>query len=306
MHTSTNTRSIRPPALTTGDTIAIVCTARKITTEELQPAIAEIKSRGFKVRLGDTINLAENQFGGTDAQRIADMQQQLDDPEVKAILCARGGYGTVRLLDQLDFSVFVQSPKWIIGYSDVTALHAHINQNYGVQTLHASMPVNFSTNTANALNSLFQAITTQVPNIQAPAYALNRVGEASGRLIGGNLSVLYSIAGSTSDMDTDGAILLLEDLDEYLYHIDRMMMQLKRAGKLDKLAGLVIGGMTDMNDNTIPFGHTAVDIIRQQVERYNYPVGFNFPIGHLDDNRAVLLGATVKLSVTNAGSQLAF
>lgn len=306
MHTSTNTRSIRPPALTTGDTIAIVCTARKITTDELQPAIAEITSRGFKVRLGDTINLADNQFGGTDAQRIADMQQQLDDPEVKAILCARGGYGTVRLLDQLDFSVFVQSPKWIIGYSDVTALHAHINQNYGVQTLHASMPVNFSTNTANALNSLFQAITTQVPNIQAPAYALNRVGEASGRLIGGNLSVLYSIAGSTSDMDTDGAILLLEDLDEYLYHIDRMMMQLKRAGKLDKLAGLVIGGMTDMNDNTIPFGHTAVDIIRQQVERYNYPVGFNFPIGHLDDNRAVLLGATVKLSVTNAGSQLAF
>ena len=248
-----------------GDTIAIVCTARKITEAELRPAINTLEIWGYKVKLGSTIGLECDQFGGTDAERTADMQAQLDDPNVKAILCARGGYGTVRMVDGLDFSAFAKDPKWLIGYSDVTVLHAHINQIYGVPTLHATMPVNFATNAPTALESLHQVLQGERPTYTFPSYELNSAGEAEGILVGGNLSVLYSISGSASDIDTDGKVLFLEDLDEYLYHVDRMMMQMKRSGKLAKLAGLVIGGMSDMNDNTIPFGRTAEQIIKEHV-----------------------------------------
>lgn len=289
-----------------GHTIGIVCTARKITQQELQPAIDIITQRGYRVQLGATIGQTDNQFGGTDAQRLADLQAMLNAPDVHAILCARGGYGTVRLLDALDFTAFTRQPKWLVGYSDITALHAHIQQTLGIQTLHASMPINFAKNTPEALNSLFDALAGKPHNLQAPADTLNRLGEAQGVLVGGNLSVLYSISGSISDIDTEGKILFLEDLDEYLYHIDRMMMQLKRSGKLRGLAGLVIGGMTDMNDNTIPFGKTAMQIIAEHVAAYNYPVAFNFPAGHLDDNRALVLGRRVQLAVDGQGGELSY
>lgn len=289
-----------------GDTIAIVCTARKITEAELRPAINTLETWGYKVKLGSTIGLDRDQFGGTDEQRAADMQAQLDDPNVKAILCARGGYGTVRMVDRLDFSAFAKDPKWLIGYSDVTVLHAHINQNFAVPTLHATMPVNFATNTPTALESLHQVLQGERPEYNFPTHELNSAGEAEGILVGGNLSVLYSISGSVSDIDTDGKVLFLEDLDEYLYHVDRMMMQLKRSGKLAKLAGLVIGGMSDMNDNTIPFGRTAEQIIKEHVAEYNYPVAYGLPAGHQADNRALVLGAAVKLSVSAEGSKLSF
>lgn len=289
-----------------GDTIAIVCTARKITEAELQPAIKVLTDWGYKIKLGSTIGLECDQLGGTDAERTADMQTQMDDPEVKAILCARGGYGTVRMVDGLDFSPFAKSPKWLIGYSDVTVLHAHINQNYGIPTLHATMPVNFATNAPTALESLHRVLQGERPEYSFPAHELNRAGEAEAVFVGGNLSVLYSISGSASDIDTDGKILFLEDLDEYLYHVDRMMMQLKRSGKLAKLAGLVIGGMSDMNDNTIPFGRTAEQIIKEHVAEYNYPIAYGLPAGHLADNRALVLGANVKLNVTAEGSKLSF
>lgn len=295
-----------PAALQPGDTIAIVCTARKISEAELEPAVKLLQTWGYKVKLGSTIGLGADQFGGMDIQRTEDMQAQLDDPTVKAILCARGGYGTVRMLDGLDFTKFTEQPKWLIGYSDVTVLHAHINQNFGLPTLHATMPVNFATNAPTALKSLQQVLKGERPEYKFLTHELNRVGEAEGVLVGGNLSVLYSISGSVSDIDTDGKVLFLEDLDEYLYHIDRMMMQMKRSGKLAKLAGLVIGGMSDMNDNAIPFGRTAEQIIKEHVAEYNYPVAFGLPAGHMADNRALIMGAAVKLTVSESGNQLSF
>lgn len=295
-----------PPALQPGDTIAIVCTARKITDEELEPAIKLLNEWGYQVKLGSTIGLGDRQFGGMDIQRTEDMQTQMDDPTVKVILCARGGYGTVRMLDGLDFTKFAEQPKWLIGYSDVTVLHAHINQNFGLPTLHATMPVNFATNTPEALQSLRSVLQGELPSYSFASSYLDRAGEAEGVLLGGNLSVLYSIAGSVSDIDTDGKVLFLEDLDEYLYHIDRMMMQLKRSGKLANLAGLVIGGMSDMNDNAIPFGSTAEQIIKDHVAEYSYPVAFGLPAGHMADNRALIMGAAVKLTVSESGNQLSF
>lgn len=297
---------ITPPALKPGDTIGIVATARKITAEELRPAIAIIEGWGFRVKLGNSIGLEDRQFAGTDSQRATDLQAMLDDDSIQAVLCARGGYGTVRIVDQLDLTKFADRPKWIAGYSDITVLHAHINMNLGIETLHASMPISFPTNTPGALESIRQVLLGDALEYTLDYSELNRLGDTTGVLVGGNLSVLYSISGSLSDIDTDGKILFLEDLDEYLYHVDRMMMQLKRSGKLGSLAGLVIGGMSDMNDNTIPFGKTAIEIIREAVDEFDYPVAFNAPAGHINDNRALKLGAQVELQVTENGTKLKF
>ncbi len=286
---------IQPRYLKRGDTIGIIATARKISTEEINPAIAIIKSWGLEVELGNNLFNADNQFSGTDQERANDLQILLNDTSIKAIISARGGYGTVRIVDQIDFTTFIKNPKWIIGYSDITVLHSHIH-NLGIETLHATMPINFSKN-AEALESLRKALFGEVIKYEIETNALNRKGIAEGELIGGNLSILYSLSGSISDIDTTGKILFLEDLDEYLYHIDRMMMNLKRAGKLSHLAGLVVGGMTDMKDNTVPFGKTAEEIILDAVKEYNYPVCFNFPAGHIDRNLALLFGKKVKLEV---------
>lgn len=286
-----------PPTLQLGDTIAITCPARKMTLAELQPAIAIIESWGYQVKLGNTIGGEYHQFSGTDEERAADMQQLLDDPQVKAIISARGGYGNVRIVDRLDWTRFNQHPKWLIGYSDSTVLHAQL-QSMGFASLHASMPVNFAKNSKEALDSIKDALAGKPLTYSIAPHEYNRTGVAEGELIGGNLSVLYSISGSASDIDTKGKILFLEDLHEYLYHIDRMMMQLDRSGKLEHLAGLVVGGMSDMRDNTIPFGKDALQIIQERVAKYDYPVCYGFPAGHIDDNRALVLGATHKLEVT--------
>lgn len=285
-----------PPTLQPGDTIAIACPARKMTAVELEPAIAIIKSWGYEVMLGNTVGGEYNQFSGTDEARAADMQQLLDNPNVKAIISARGGYGNVRVVDQLDWTQFKQNPKWLIGYSDSTVMHAQL-QSMGFASLHASMPVNFPKNTPEALESIKDALAGKPLAYYVSAHEYNRQGVAEGELIGGNLSVLYSISGSASDMDTYGKILFLEDLDEYLYHIDRMMMQLERSGKLANLAGLVIGGMSDMRDNAIPFGKDALQIIHERVAKYSYPVCYGFPAGHIDDNRALVMGAPHRLEV---------
>ena len=286
-----------PPPLKPGDTIAITCPARKMTVAELQPAIAVIESWGYKIKLGNTIGGEYHQFSGTDEERAADMQQLLDDPQVKAIISARGGYGNVRIVDMLDWTKFMQYPKWLIGYSDSTVMHAQL-QSMGFVSLHASMPVNFPKNSPEALESIKDALAGKPLAYSVAPNAYNRQGVAEGELIGGNLSVLYSISGSLSDMDTAGKILFLEDLDEYLYHIDRMMMQLERSGKLANLAGLVIGGMSDMRDNAIPFGKDALQIMQERVAKYNYPVCYGFPAGHIDDNRALVMGAKHKLEVS--------
>ena len=222
----------------------------------------------------------------------------MDNPDIKAIWCARGGYGTVRIIDQLDFYKFVKYPKWIVGYSDVTVLHSHLHK-IGFQTIHGTMPVSLEDNTAFAKASLKKSLFGEKPNsTYQTSHALNRSGKSRGILVGGNLSILYSLCGSSSGLDTQGKILFIEDLDEYLYHIDRMIMNLKRNGMLDHCAGLLVGGMTKMHDNRIPFGKTAQEIVLDAVKECNFPVAFDFPAGHLDDNRALIMGASIELEVS--------
>jgi muramoyltetrapeptide carboxypeptidase len=286
----------RPPFLKQGNTIGIVAPARKVSAEELAPAIKVLENWGLKIKTGKNIFSIQNQFAGSDAQRIADYQDMLDDTEVKAIIAARGGYGSVRIIDELNFSCFKKNPKWIIGYSDVTVMHSHIHTNIGIETLHATMPISFNKD-AESLALLKKALFGEELSYSISSTPLNRKGESKGVLVGGNLSLLYALAVTPSDIDTKGKILFLEDLDEYLYHIDRMMMQLKRSGKLSGLKGLVIGDLSDMKDNTIPFGKTAEEIILDAVKEYNYPVCFGFPAGHGIKNYPLYLGREVELSV---------
>ena len=296
---------IIPEFLKKGDTIAIVSTARKVSLSELKPALEIIKKWELNVIIGKSIEAEEDQFAGSDELRAADFQQMLDNPKVKAIWCARGGYGTVRMIDLLDFTKFKKHSKWIIGYSDVTVLHSHIH-NLGFQTLHAQMPVAIETKTEAAVNSIYKTLFGKEYSITIPSEKNNRLGTASGQLIGGNLSILYSLCGSPSSINTDGKILFIEDLDEYLYHIDRMLQNLKRNGMFAKLKGLIVGGMTQMHDNDIPFGKTAEEIILEICKDFNFPIAFNFPAGHLEDNRALVLGAEVELEANNLEVNLKF
>ena len=286
-----------PPFLKRGDQIGIVATARKIGREEIQTAIDIFNKWGLEVVLGNNLFKEHHQFSGTDQERISDIQTMFDHESVKAIISARGGYGTIRIIDQIDFSEFRKKPKWMVGYSDITVLHSHIHQNFGIATIHATMPISFSKD-AESLESLRKALFGESISYSFPEHPLNRKGSCEGILVGGNLSLLYALTGSDSDIDTKRKILFIEDLDEYLYHIDRMMINLKRSGKLAQLAGLVVGGMTDMKDNTIPFGKAAEEIILEAVSEYNYPVCFSFPAGHANKNVALMLGQKAKLNVS--------
>lgn len=287
-----------PPYLKQGDTIAIVCTARKIDIKELKTALDLFDSWGLKVLMGKSILLEENQFAGNDAARAEDFQAMLDNKMVKAIIIARGGYGTVRIIDQLDFNKFKKKPKWIVGYSDITVLHSHINKHFEIETLHAPMPLGFEKNTKSSLQNLQKALFGETLQYRFSTLRPNKPGKTKGKLIGGNLSVLYSLSGSVSEIDTEGKILFIEDLDEYLYHIDRMMMQLKRAGKLKKLKALLVGGFTEMKDNKVPFGKTAYEIIAEHVSVYNYPVAFNIYVGHINNNNPLIFGRKIKLDIS--------
>lgn len=299
---------ITPQTLKNGDAVGIVSTARKITKEEVKPALQLLEKWGLRAVLGKTIGAEENQFAGSDGLRAEDFQQMLDDPEIKAIWCARGGYGTVRMVDWLDFSAFKKNPKWIIGYSDVTVLHSHIH-NLGFETLHAQMCLEIENKTPEARESIRKVLFGE-------AYIVEFIGNGAainagaqnikGELIGGNLSVLYSLCGSASEMKTDGKILFIEDLDEMLYHLDRMMMNLKRSGFLKNLKALIVGGMTEMKDNKVYFGKTAEEIIVDLVREYNYPIILNFPAGHIGDNRALILGREVELKIVNNKITLEF
>jgi len=288
---------LRPPYIRSGDTVIILAPARKVTVEEMTPAVRLFESWGLKVRLGKTIGLSDHQYGGTDAERLDDFQRAVSDPDIRAIICARGGYGTVRIADDIDWTGLLRHPKWIAGFSDITYLHVHLNQTLGVQTLHSSVPTLFPKNTPEAIDSIRRHLFGEELIYELTPHPLNRNGEAKGVLIGGNLSILYSITGTRSGFNTDGKILFIEDIDEKLYHIDRMMINLKRSGKLQGLAGLIIGGLTDMSDNAVPFGKTAEEIIMEHVDGFDYPVCFNFPAGHIADNRAVVLGKVTKMSV---------
>jgi len=251
--------------------------------------------------VGITIGQQYHYFSGTDEERIEDLQHMLDDENVKAILCARGGYGLTRIIDKIDFTNFKKNPKWIIGFSDVTILHSHIYRNYSISTLHSPM--------ANAFNeegfkdefvkSLWHVLEGKKIKYQCKKHEFNKKGEGIGELVGGNLAILAHLVGTESDIKTKGRILFIEDVGEYLYNIDRMMYQLKRSGKLDKLAGLIVGGFTDMKDTERPFGQTVYEIIRDSVAEYDYPVCFNFPVSHGKENYALKIGVGYKLKVGN-------
>jgi muramoyltetrapeptide carboxypeptidase len=292
---------ITPGYIEKGNKIGLVAPARSITFEEVHPTIKLFQKWGWEVVLGTSVFNKYNQFAGTDDQRRRDMQQMLDDPSVKGIICARGGYGTIRILDRLDFTDFSRNPKWIIGYSDITVLHCHIQQNFGIETLHAIMPLNILSDetVSDSLETLHSALSGSKLKYILPRSTLSRQGTGEGTLVGGNLSILYSLMGSSSVPDMSGKILFLEEVDEYLYHIDRMMMTLKRAGKLKNLKGLIVGGMERMNDNKVPFGKTANQIIAEAVAEYRYPVCFDFPAGHGSNNLALILGRNVRLTVEN-------
>ncbi len=301
----TKVNLISPPFLKPGDCIAIVAPARKISTEELAPAIQQLETWGLKVKLGKHIYSTSNQFAGTDEERAADMQHMLNDTEVKAIISARGGYGAVRIIDKLDFTQFCKTPKWIAGYSDITVFHNHIQTHFGIQTLHSTMPISFGKDAAST-ELLKKALFGEVNEYILNAQPTNKKGKGTGILCGGNLSLLYALAGTPSDIDMKGKILFLEDLDEYFYHIDRMMMQLKRSGKLAHLSGLIIGSFSDMKDNTIPFGKTAEEIILEAVQEYNYPVCFGFPAGHGTRNYPLYMGRNMELDLDTTKSALHF
>ena len=296
---------ITPPYLQKGDTVAIVSTARKNIDDNLKPTIALLEGWGLNVKIGKTIGLDYYQLAGTDDQRAADFQKQMDNPNIKAIWCVRGGYGTVKIIDKLDFTNFKQNPKWIIGFSDVTVLHSHLNR-MGIASLHATMPVAIPRATDEAKNSLCAALFNDKLEYTLDCDALNHNGKAKGELVGGNLSILYSLLGSESAVDCKDKILFIEDLDEYLYHIDRMMTNLKRNGCLSGLKGIIVGAMTEMKDNDIPWGRNALEIIEDTVKGLNIPIVYNFPAGHIRDNRALIFGRQVSMEVNAEGSKVTF
>jgi len=289
---------IQPPWLKKGDKIGIVSPSRRITFEEVHPSIRIFQRYGLEVVLGSYVFGHHHQFAGTDDQRRRDFQQMLDDPAIRAIICARGGYGSVRIIDQLDFTRFLQFPKWIVGYSDITVFHSHLHQQFGMETLHGTMPVHMISETpGDSISTMLNALFGFRISYLFKKTLLSRDGNSEGLLVGGNLSILLSLSGSVSDIDTKGKILFLEDVDEYLYHVDRMMINLKRAGKLEKLKGLIVGSMSRMNDNAVPFGKSANEIILDAVKGYKYPVCFDFPAGHSDNNLALILGRKVSFNV---------
>ena len=262
-------------------------------------AVALLQSWGLEVVIGETVEASYHQFAGDDDLRARDLQRFIDDDSIKAIIAARGGYGTVRMIDKVDFSRFKTHPKWLVGFSDITVLHAHLFANFKAQTIHGQMPVNIPDASAHSLETLRRALFGETLSYQFDSHALNRSGEAAGIVVGGNLSLLVAVQGSVSDYNYDDKILFIEDVGEYLYSIDRMIRTLDRAGKLKNLAGLIVGGFTEVKDNEIPFGQTVPEIVMEVVKNYNYPVCFDFPAGHIPDNQSLVFGKMLNLSVNN-------
>ena len=302
-----------PPYLKKGDTIGITCPAGYITLQEIQPAITKMQEWGYAIKIGDTVGKRDFTFGGTDEERLKDFQQMLDDKTIKAIMCARGGYGAVRIIDGIDFKKFVLHPKWIIGFSDVTVIHAHLNKNFGIASIHSKMCNSFPDDWSKAepvqietIESIQKCLAGEKMKYTAIPNEKNKPGIADGILIGGNLKTLETLAGSKSDITTDGKILFVEDTGEYLYSIDRMFWNLKRTGKLSKLKGLIIGGfkVKPSEDPAEEFGKNTYEIVLEKIKEYNYPVCFDFPVGHQKNNFALKCGVKHKLSITAAAVSL--
>jgi muramoyltetrapeptide carboxypeptidase len=288
----------QPDYLSIGDKVSIVATARSVSKMDLQYAIKVLTDWGLIVVTSENLFEIENQFAGSDELRANDLQKSIDDDGIKAIFVARGGYGTMRIIDKIDFHRFVENPKWIVGFSDITVLHSHIQKNFRIETLHAPMPLTFQwdEDSLTKLKELLfgKRISYKVNHVSTVPF---RIGNATAEIIGGNLSILYALQSSESDLITDDKILFIEDLDEYLYHIDRMILSLARAGKFNRLKGLIVGSMADMKDNKIPFGKNANEIIADAVANFDFPVVYNFPSGHDKINMPLILGREITLEV---------
>ena len=289
-----------PSYLQKGDTIAIVCPSGYMPKEKAETCILVLQEWGYKVKVGKTLGNQFHYFSGTDAERLKDLQTMMDDTEVKAILCGRGGYGMSRIIDQLDFTQFKKEPKWLIGFSDITVLQAHVYQKLKIASLHAPMAAAFNDGEYEKefVQSFRKALKGTASNYSCGAHSLNRTGKVEGELIGGNLSLVAHLIGSISSFQTKGKILFLEDVGEYIYNIDRMMIQLKRSGMLDQLTGLIIGGFTNMKDTDIPFGIDVFSVIHSHIKDYAYPVCFDFPVSHEKNNYALKVGVRHQLTVS--------
>ena len=291
-----------PPYLKKGDTIAITCPAGYMPKEKAQTCIETIQQWGFEVMVGKTLgSKSKNYFSGNDETRLNELQAMLDDERIKAILCGRGGYGISRIIDQLDFTHFKKNPKWIIGFSDITLLHAHINRNLKIATLHAPMAAAFNNgeNKNEFIDSLHKALVGKKAKYACKAHPFNKLGEAKGELIGGNLTLITHLIGTKSDINTKNKILFIEDIGELIYSTDRMLHQLKRSGKLTNLSGLIVGGFTDVKDTERPFGKKVKELIKDILQDYDYPVCFDFPVGHKKENYALKIGGDFQLKITN-------
>jgi len=289
-----------PPYLKKGDTIGIVCPSGTLSAKKAATCISTLEAWGYKVKVGKTVGSQHHYFSATDKERAADMQEMLDDKNVQAVLCGRGGYGMSRIIDVLDFKKFKKHPKWVIGFSDITLLHNHFYQVLKTASLHAPMAGAF--NNGGATNewvlSLKHALGGKKANYKSVPHAHNKVGSATGKLVGGNLTLVAHAVGTVSGLQTKNAILFLEDIGEYKYNIDRMMLQLKRSGMLKNLAGLIVGGFTQTKDSDPAFGATVYEIIEAAVAAYKYPVCYDFPVSHDKENYALKHGAVYTLQVT--------
>jgi muramoyltetrapeptide carboxypeptidase len=294
------------PYLKRGSVVGITCPAGFVSSERIKYAVELFQQQGFKVKVGATVGSEHFYFSGNDEARLSDLQQMLDDPELDAIIIGRGGYGLSRIIDKVDFSFFASKPKWICGFSDVTVLHSHIHSAFSIPTFHSPMCGAFTPETSNAdhIKSFFSAVTGEPLRYSTPSSPYNREGEAEGILTGGNLAILAHLTGSVSEVNTDSKILFIEDIGEHLYNIDRLLLNLKRAGKLNRLAALVVGGFTDLQDTERPFGQPVEEIITDKIKEYDYPVCFNFPVGHQDVNYTLTLGRTHRLKVNVDGAEL--
>lgn len=283
-----------------GDTIGLVCPAGYMPLEKVQTAINTLQQWGFTVKVGNTVGSnSNNYFSATDEDRLNDLQQMMDDKNIIAIMCARGGYGTGRIIDKLNFKKFKRNPKWIIGFSDITVLHSHLFSNYKIASLHAPMAAAFNDEeySNSYVQSFYLALVGTEANYKCEGHEFNKHGIAEGRLIGGNLALLAHLVGTSSDINTKNKILFIEDIGEYIYNVDRMMYQLKRSGKLKNLAGLIVGKFSEIKDTERPFGQTAEEVIREVVKEYDYPICFNFPVSHEKENYALKVGVKYTLTV---------
>jgi muramoyltetrapeptide carboxypeptidase len=290
-----------PPYLKKGDRIAITCPAGYMPKDKAQTCIATLQQWGYEVMVGNTLgSKSKNYFSGTDETRLNELQAMLDDSSIKAILCGRGGYGVSRIIDQLDFTQFKKNPKWIIGFSDITLLHAHINRNLKIATLHAPMAAAFNNgeNKNEFINSLHKALVGKKAKYVCKADPFNKLGEAKGELVGGNLTLITHLIGTKSDINTKNKILFIEDIGELIYSTDRMLHQLKRSGKLTNLAALIVGGFSDVKDTERPFGKKVKELIKDILQDYDYPVCFDFPVGHKKENYALKIGSNFQLKIT--------